>query len=142
SAGDAYERLTAAQFGNATTATTPVHPLTMFSYWTSSIDPSFHSTSNSILVTVNTGSQTYTAHYVPYASAPSVTAPAVQNGTEGTAKTFQLGTFSDSTGGPWNVSVDWNDGTTPTTFSMTGTSASNVTITPQPHTYADNNGPN
>ena len=67
--------------------------------------------------------------------APAVTAAADQTASEGTTKSFSLGSFTDpGTDGPWAVTVNWGDSSTPTTF----TEASPGTITSQSHTYADN----
>ncbi|HXE89903.1 MAG TPA: PKD domain-containing protein [Terriglobales bacterium] len=69
-------------------------------------------------------------------AAPVVTAPADQTADEATSKSFSLGSFSDAgvNDGPWDVSVDWGDGSTDTTFSV----ASQGSLGSQSHTYADN----
>ncbi len=64
---------------------------------------------------------------------PKVTAPASQIATEGVAKSFSLGSFSDPDGGPWTVTVAWGDGT-PNDVFTTGSAGSLGT---RVHTYAD-----
>jgi hypothetical protein len=67
---------------------------------------------------------------------PTVTAPASQTATEGSAKSFTLGSFTDpgaEGNGGWTVDVDWGDGPTHTTFALNATG----TITAQTHTYDD-----
>ena len=66
-------------------------------------------------------------------AAPVVTPPANNTATEGTSKSFPLGSFTDAGPSPWAVDVDWGDGTAHTTFSL----ASAGTITAQNHTFAD-----
>src|SRR5437868_6581223 len=68
--------------------------------------------------------------------APQVAAAADQTATEGTSKSFSLGSFSDAgvNDNPWGVDVNWGDGSPHTTFS-TGSQGSLGT---QDHTYADN----
>ena len=41
---------------------------------------------------------------------PTVTPPADQTSAEGISKKINLGTLTDSEGGPWAVTVNWNDG--------------------------------
>ncbi len=66
--------------------------------------------------------------------APQVTAPADQLANEGSSANFLPGSFADpGADGPWSISVDWGDSSTPTTF----TQASPGTIAAQTHTYAD-----
>lgn len=65
---------------------------------------------------------------------PTVTPPANQSSTEGAATTFNLGSFTDPSAGPWAVDVDWGDGSSHTTFTATATG----TLGTQPHTYVDN----
>ena len=66
--------------------------------------------------------------------APSITKPGNQTADEGTAAVFDLGSFTDpGDDDPWSVSVDWDDGSTDTTF----TQATAGPITDQTHTYAD-----
>ena len=70
--------------------------------------------------------------------APSVTAAADQSSNEGASHSFNLGSFSDpGDDSPWNVTVDWGDGSFPLT-SFTATSTGTIAATS--HTYAD--GPN
>ena len=81
---------------------------------------------------------TTTANGTLIPPAPTVTAPANQTAVEGTATSLDLGSFSDAlygltTTGPWNVDVNWGDGTTDTTFSATSPGA----LGSQSHTYAD-----
>jgi PKD repeat protein len=73
--------------------------------------------------------------------APSVTAAGNQTASEGTSKSFTLGSFTDpGADSPWAVDVDWGDGSTHTTFNHTLTGAANTaqTLAAQTHTYADN----
>jgi hypothetical protein len=51
----------------------------------------------------------------------AVSAPGSQSATEGTAKTFNLGSFTGGAGS-WTVTVDWGDGTT-STFGVAGPAA-------------------
>src|SRR5207244_107355 len=65
-------------------------------------------------------------------AAPVVTAGPTQSYTLGTSKSFSLGSFSDSDhNGPWSVDVDWGDGSTHTTFSI----SSEGPLGNQTHTY-------
>lgn len=67
--------------------------------------------------------------------APVLTMPQNQNATEGTSKSFALGSFTDpGTDADWSVTVDWGDNSTDTTFD-TGTPGS---LGQKPHRYADN----
>jgi hypothetical protein len=69
--------------------------------------------------------------------APTVTAAADQSSNEGSSHTFDLGSFIDpGDDSPWDVSVDWGDGSFATVFNANSTG----TISAQSHTYAD--GPN
>jgi len=66
--------------------------------------------------------------------APVLTVAADQAADEGTGKDFDLGSFTDpGFDGPWNVTVDWGDGSADTTFD----SASPGPLPQKPHTYAD-----
>jgi PKD repeat protein len=67
---------------------------------------------------------------------PVVTAAANQTATEGTSKSFSLGSFSDlgANDGPWAADVNWGDGSPHSTF----TNASQGSLGSQSHTYADN----
>lgn len=62
---------------------------------------------------------------------PTVTAPANQTATTGIAQSIDLGSFVDPDGGPWNVDVNWGDGSTDTTFSTLSAGA----LGAQSHTY-------
>ena len=65
---------------------------------------------------------------------PVVTAPADQTASEGTGKSFNLGSFTDpGDDGPWAVKVEWGDGSADTTF----TEAAPGSISDKSHTYAD-----
>ncbi len=64
---------------------------------------------------------------------PAFTAPANQTANEVSSQSFALGSFTDPGAGPWSVSVDWGDGTTPSTFSVTSAGA----LPAQAHTYGD-----
>lgn len=69
-------------------------------------------------------------------AAPAVTAPANATADEGVSRSFSLGSFADAIGvGPWEVTVDWGDGTILPPFEETAPG----TLTAQPHTFADNN---
>ena len=74
--------------------------------------------------------------------APSVTAPSDQSSNEGDSHSFNLGSFSDpGPDSPWQVSVDWGDGSGPTSFQVTASGAvSGQSLGSKTHTYAD--GPN
>src|SRR5205823_9384142 len=66
--------------------------------------------------------------------APSVTAPADQSSNEGSTHSFALGSFSDpGDDSPWQITVNWGDGSFNTIFNVNGTG----TIPAQDHTYAD-----
>jgi hypothetical protein len=66
--------------------------------------------------------------------APVLTTPADQSSAEGEDKSFDLGSFTDpGPDAPWQVSVDWGDGSAPTTFTADDKGA----LAPQHHTYAD-----
>src|SRR5207237_5911362 len=66
---------------------------------------------------------------------PSVTAAADQSASEGTAQSFNLGSFTDpGPDSPWAVDVAWGDGSPHTTFNQSTTGS----LGSQPHTYADN----
>ena len=67
--------------------------------------------------------------------APAITAPGPQTADEGENHTFDLGSFTDpGTDTPWQVVIDWGDGSTDSTFNE----ASPGNITDTAHTYADN----
>ena len=66
--------------------------------------------------------------------APVVTAATDQTASEGTGKSFSLGSFTDpGDDGPWAVKVEWGDGSSDTTF----TEATPGAISAKSHTYAD-----
>jgi hypothetical protein len=65
---------------------------------------------------------------------PVVTAPANQMADEGTSTSFNLGSFTDPDGGPWDVVVNWGDGSTDTTINDFTPAGSLGTAS---HTYAD-----
>ncbi len=78
----------------------------------------------------DTGSDTVVVQNV----APIVTAPANQTASEGTAKLFDLGSFTDpGDDDPWEVTVDWGDGSSDTVFNEGAPGA----IADKTHTYAD-----
>jgi hypothetical protein len=93
----------------------------------------------------NTGGSTYWSKGVkntdavivlppaPTDTTPSVTAPANQPADAGVSKSFDLGLFSDPDGSPWNVTVEWGDGSSDTFQQSTAGSLGQLT-----HTYADN----
>ncbi|HLJ93972.1 MAG TPA: PKD domain-containing protein, partial [Gemmataceae bacterium] len=67
-------------------------------------------------------------------SVPTVTPPGNQNAVEGTAQLISLGSFSESGGnGPWNVSINWGDGSTNMTFSETTAGS----LGAQPHNFGE-----
>src|SRR5579871_4846022 len=91
------------------------------------------------------GNSAYTTNYYydniaiaangfPGTNALTVTPPANQTATAGTATPFNLGSFSDTTPGAssWTVTVNWGDNTSPTTF----TTNSQGSLGSQSHTYA------
>jgi predicted outer membrane repeat protein len=63
----------------------------------------------------------------------SITAPASQSASQGVAASINLGAFTDAnaSAGPWSVSLNWGDGSAPTTFSTSGTGA----VPAQTHTF-------
>jgi large repetitive protein len=66
---------------------------------------------------------------------PTVTAPFNQLATEGTTKSFGLGSFSDpGADSPWAIDVDWGDGSTHDTATKTATGS----LGSMSHLYADN----
>jgi uncharacterized repeat protein (TIGR01451 family) len=72
--------------------------------------------------------------YVNYI--PVVTPPLNPNTNEGESKSFNLGSFADPDGSPWNVDVDWGDSSAHTIFGMSATGP----IGAKSHIYAE--GPN
>jgi probable HAF family extracellular repeat protein len=66
---------------------------------------------------------------------PVITAPADQNAAEAASQSFSLGSFSDQAAdAPWNIDVDWGDGSAHAIFTLTAPGA----LGTLPHTYADN----
>jgi len=91
---------------------------------------------NGTQVTVNVSAPTPTPTPTPTPvpnQAPAVTAPDNQTANEGEAKTFDLGFFTDDPSGPWQITVDWGDGSAES-FSTSATGA----IPSRSHTYDDN----
>jgi uncharacterized repeat protein (TIGR03803 family) len=93
--------------------------------------------SDTVSVTVSTeGESSSPATFtVVVAAAPSITVtpPADQNATTGVAQSFALGSFAETGAtGPYTVTVNWDDGSAQTTFTMNAPG----TITPQTHTFA------
>lgn len=67
-------------------------------------------------------------------AAPVYTPPADQTSNEGENKSFNLGSFTDSSGGgPWQVTVNWGDGSPPETF----VSATTGSLGTRNHIYAE-----
>src|SRR5262249_34089726 len=64
---------------------------------------------------------------------PVVQAAVDQSAEEGAAHLFHLGSFTDSGVGPWQVDVNWGDGTPDTTFSASAAGS----LGTQSHTYAE-----
>jgi hypothetical protein len=62
---------------------------------------------------------------------PTVNPAANQVAVRGVAQAFDLGSFSDPSGGPWNVDVNWGDGTADSLFVATNAGA----LGAQTHTY-------
>lgn len=91
-----------------------------------------------VTVTVGDGFDTHSGSFTANVSNvnPVVTAAADQSADEGEDKSFNLGSFSDAGAGdgPWDVEVDWGDGSPVTTFSL----GSQGSLGSQNHTYADN----
>src|SRR4029079_7382800 len=85
-------------------------------------------------------STSYTTSVVVHNVAPTGTAPNDQSSNEGSATSFDLGSFSEpgATDAPWHVSVDWGDGSPNTTFDMASRGAidaKNRTFDDGPHNY-------
>jgi hypothetical protein len=62
-----------------------------------------------------------------------VTAPSNQSAVEGASQAITLGSFGDSSGGPWSVDVNWGDGTAHTIFTATTPGS----LGTQNHTFAE-----
>lgn len=78
------------------------------------------------------GSVTGTAQVMVTNLRPVVTPPANQSAVVNVAQDFQLGSFTDvPTDGPWTVTVNWGDATSPTIFQATQPG----TLGQRPHTY-------
>lgn len=87
-----------------------------------------------VIVNVSAPTPTPTPTPTPVPNqAPAVTAPDNQTANEGEAKTFNLGSFSDDSPGPWQITVNWDDGNIES-FSVSATGP----IPSRTHTYADN----
>ena len=79
----------------------------------------------------DTGSDTVVVQNVP----PLVTAPANQTASEGTSETFDLGSFTDpGDDDPWEVTVDWGDGSTAPSSTRQHRARSRTRRTPTPTT--------
>ena len=68
---------------------------------------------------------------------PTVTAPANQSASEGASQAFTLGSFTDTSPGPWTVNVSWGDGTPNTTFSTSALGSLGAAN----HTFAEEGNP-
>jgi hypothetical protein len=89
----------------------------------------------SVTVTDRDGGAGVASFAVQVANAPPVvTAAPAQSTVEGTSAALQLGSFADpgQQDGPWTVSIDWGDGSKPSTFSEAAPSA----LAPLDHSYA------
>jgi PKD repeat protein len=87
-----------------------------------------------VIVNVSAPTPTPTPTPTPVPNqAPAVTAPDNQTANEGEAKTFNLGSFTDDSTGPWAITVNWGDGNIES-FSVSATGP----IPSRTHTYADN----
>lgn len=73
------------------------------------------------------------AAFLPALDLPTPSAPADQRAPAGVAIAFDLGSVQDTTNdGPWQISVDWGDGSQPTTLAVQQMGG----IGAQLHTYA------
>lgn len=78
-----------------------------------------------VIVTVDDGAASDQAGFqvvvnAPAAGAPAVSPPADQTAVAGVDKSFALGSFADAnSSGPWQVTVNWGDGSAETLFSAT-----------------------
>ncbi len=106
-----------------------------FSAWSSTDSPPSPFTdlrSGTICVPGFQSSQrNYRVTYVTNNS-PVVAAPANQNGTAGTAKSFNIESFTDDGPSPWAVDVNWGDASSHTTLSSSSTGSLGTAS----HTYA------
>src|SRR5262249_55893203 len=108
-------------WGDKTTATTGTITLTGSTFTVNGTHTYASSRAYTITCTINhetittTGKRPATVGTTSQ-QPPIVTAPSNQNAIEGTAQAFDLGSFSDAAGGPWNVDVNWGDGTAHATF--------------------------
>ncbi|HLJ97664.1 MAG TPA: hypothetical protein VKU02_31170, partial [Gemmataceae bacterium] len=66
-------------------------------------------------------------------SGATVTPPSDQSATEGTLQAFELGSFTDTSGGPWIATVAWGDGTSATMFDPPGVGS----LGTQNHSYSE-----
>ncbi|HLJ93973.1 MAG TPA: hypothetical protein VKU02_12365, partial [Gemmataceae bacterium] len=64
---------------------------------------------------------------------PNVTAPSNQTASEGSLQPFNLGSFSDASGGTWTATINWGDGSSNTIFNPSAPGP----LTGQSHTYAE-----
>src|SRR5262249_10772013 len=71
---------------------------------------------------------------VTSAAAPVVAAPANTTAVEGITQFFAVGSFSDPDGGPWNVDINWGDGSAHT--AVNGLAAPGA-IPNQTHNYTE-----
>ena len=111
----------------AATATTP-SPQPQFAQWSiTTILGTITSAQRTICVS-GLLAATATANY---SFEPVVTGPSLQTATSGVSKSFNVGSFTDTAGGPWNVSISWGDGSPDTTFQV----ASAGSLGTQSHTY-------
>ncbi len=81
----------------------------------------------------NGGGQDGFISKITFSHVPVVTAPPNQSAGQGIAASISLGSFSEtSVSGPWNVDVNWGDGTANTVFSVSAQGS----LGTQTHTYA------
>jgi len=89
-----------------------------------------------ITATDNDGASSATAFSLTVNNvAPNVTGLSNESASEGTAKSFDLGSFTDpGDDGPWTATVDWGDGSSSESL---GSFASPGSLGTKSHTYAD-----
>jgi hypothetical protein len=91
-------------------------------------------TVSAAIIDKDDGYRVYTSDVVVENVDPSVTAAADQSADEGASTEFELGSFMDpGADSPWDVSVDWGDGSSDSSFQATSTGA----LAPASHTYDD-----
>lgn len=78
------------------------------------------------------GGPTDIANFTPE-DRPTVTPPSDQIAFEGTAKSFNLGSFADPDGSPWSVDVNWGDGSPHTVYNVSAVGS----LGTQLHNYVD-----